>query len=91
MSGITKVDADAPEMERFASELVRFNHDLWQTMARLNAQFARLGESWRDPAYENFAREMHQTGAHVRQLMAAAEQYSIFLKRKAEKIRAVHG
>jgi uncharacterized protein YukE len=89
MAGV-KVEADAPEMERFASELMRFNHDLWSTMQRLNSQFSRLGETWRDPAYQQFAREMQQTSAHMRQLMAAAEQYSVFLKRKAEKVRAVH-
>jgi uncharacterized protein YukE len=91
VAGITKVEADAPEMERFAGELIRFNNDLWNTMQRLNAQFSRLGETWRDPAYHQFAREMQQTAAHMRHLMAAAEQYSIFLKRKAEKVRAVHG
>lgn len=91
MSGITKVEADAPEMERFAGELMRFNNDLYHTLQRLNGQFARLGDSWRDPAYQQFAREMQQTSAYMRQLMTAAEQYSVFLKRKAEKVRAVHG
>lgn len=91
MSGITKVEADAPEMERFAGELIRFNNDLWNIMQRLNGQFSRLGDTWRDPAYQNFAKEIQQTSAHMRQLMAAAEQYSVFLKRKAEKVRAVHG
>lgn len=90
MAGGTRVEADAPEMERFAGELMRFNHELWNLMQRLNGQFNRLGESWRDPAYQQFAREMQQTSVAMRQLMNASEQYSLFLKKKAERIRAVH-
>jgi uncharacterized protein YukE len=87
----SQVQADAPEMERFAGELMRFNNDLLNIMQRLNGQFSRLGDTWRDPAYQQFAREMQQTSAYIRQLMAAAEQYSVFLKKKAERVRAVHG
>lgn len=82
MAGASRVEADAPEMERFAGELARFNQDLYSLMQRLNGQFSRLGDSWRDPAYDQFAREMQQTSAALRQLMTASEQYSVFLKRK---------
>ena len=91
MAGSTKVEADAPEMERFAGELMRFNHELWNLMQRLNSQFDRLGESWRDPAYQQFSREIAQTTGSMRQLMSASEQYSAFLRKKSERIRAVHG
>ena len=36
------------DLERFAQELKQFNGQLAQSMARLQGQFTRVGDTWRD-------------------------------------------
>ena len=46
------------EVRQFAGDLKRLNEELKANSARLQAQFRRLGETWRDQVHARFAREV---------------------------------
>ncbi len=79
--------ADPNDLERFARELKRFNSQLQENMRRLQAQFNRLGETWRDQEHQKFAREFEQTMRVLLQFQRASEQQIPLLLRKAQKLR----
>ena len=82
-----KAIADPAEIERFARELKRFNAQLSESTARLQAEFNRLGDSWRDQEQQRFAREFEGTMRAVRHFLAVSEEYGPFLARKAQRVR----
>ncbi len=79
--------ADPADLERFAQELKQFNAQLRDSTGRLNAQFGRLGETWRDQEHLKFAQEYEQTMRVLAQFMRTADQHIPFLLRKAQRIR----
>ena len=79
--------ADPEDLERFARELKQFNGQLRDSMARLQGQFATLGETWRDQEHQKFAQEFEQTMRVLHQFMRSADQQIPFLLRKAQRIR----
>lgn len=79
--------ADPEDLERFAHELKQFNGQLRDSMARLQGQFARLGETWRDQEHRKFAQEFEQTMRVLHQFMRSADQQIPFLLRKAQRLR----
>lgn len=79
--------ADPEDLERFARELKQFNGQLRDSMARLQGQFSRLGETWRDQEHQKFAQEYEQTMRVLHQFMRSADQQIPFLLRKAQRIR----
>ena len=82
-----QVIADPEDMERFARELKQFNGQLRDSMARLQGQFGRLGETWRDQEHQKFAQEFEQTMRVLYQFMRSADQQIPFLLRKARRLR----
>ncbi len=82
-----KAIADPDDLERFARELKQFNSRLQDSMRRLQAQFNRLGETWRDQEHQKFAREFEQTMRALYQFQRASEQQIPLLLRKAQKLR----
>ena len=48
---------DPKDVERFARELKQFNNETRNRMKRLQGQFGRLGETWRDQENKKFAQE----------------------------------
>ena len=48
------------ELQRFASDLKRFNPELNSSGSRLQAQFRHLGETWRDQEHARFALEFEE-------------------------------
>ncbi len=79
--------ANPEDLERFARELKQFNSQLLDSMRRLQAQFNRLGETWRDQEHQKFAREFEQTMRVLYQFTRTSEQHIPFLLRKAQKLR----
>ena len=79
--------ADPEELERFARDLKQFNVQLGDSMGRMNARFARLGDTWRDLEHQKFAQEYEQTMRVLAQFMRTADQHIPFLQRKAARIR----
>ncbi|HUZ03086.1 MAG TPA: WXG100 family type VII secretion target [Thermomicrobiaceae bacterium] len=79
--------ADPAELERFARELDRFNRQLAESTARLQAEFNRLGDSWRDQERLRFVQEFDQTMRVLRQFLQSSERQVPFLTRKARRLR----
>ena len=79
--------ANPDDLERFARELLQFNAQLGESVHRLNGQFSRLGETWRDQEHQKFAAEYQQTVRVLDHFMRAAEQQAPLLQRKAAVIR----
>lgn len=84
---MSKVIATPEDLERFAAELKRFNSQLAESMSRLDGQFARLGDTWRDQEHQKFAQEFEQTMRVLHQFMRASEQHIPRLLRKAQRLR----
>lgn len=84
---MSKVIATPEDLERFAADLKRFNGQLAESMSRLNGQFARLGDTWRDQEHQKFAQEFEQTMRVLHQFMRASEQHIPILLRKAQRLR----
>lgn len=83
-----KAVADPEDLERFARELKQFNGQLRDSMSRLQGQFGRLGDTWRDQEHQKFAQEFEQTMRVLHHFMQSSEQQIPFLLRKAQRLRA---
>ena len=80
--------ASPEDMEHFAQELKRFNDELAGSMTRLQGQFSRLGDTWRDQEHRKFAQEFEQTMRVLQHFRRSSDQQIPFLKRKAQQLRA---
>lgn len=85
MSGDQAI-VNARELRQFASSLKRFNSELKSSTTRLQGQFRRLGDTWRDQEHARFAQEFEQTMKTIKRFMAVSEQHIPFLIRKAQII-----
>ncbi|MDX9955275.1 MAG: WXG100 family type VII secretion target [Anaerolineae bacterium] len=79
--------ASPEDIERFAQELKRFNEQLTDSMSRLQGQFSRLGDTWRDQEHQKFAREYENMVRVLHNFRRASDEQIPFLKRKAERLR----
>lgn len=77
---------DPESVRRFAEELKRFNIDLQDRIASLQARFASLGDTWQDQEHEKFAEEFQQTIKALRKFIELSKQYTPYLLRKAQRI-----
>jgi len=79
--------ASPEELERFAHELKQFNAQLRDSTSRLQGQFSRLGDTWRDQEHQKFAQEFEQTMRVIHRFMQVSDQHIPFLLRKAQRVR----
>ena len=79
--------AKPEDMEKFAHDLKQFNAQLKENMTRLQAQFSKLGDTWRDQEHQKYGQEFEQTARVLQQFMRSSETQIPFLLRKAQKIR----
>ena len=77
---------DPNEVRRFAEELKRFNNDLQDRMASLQARFAALGDSWQDQEHAKFRAEFLQTMKALKKFVEVSHQHTPYLLRKAQRI-----
>lgn len=77
---------DPGEVRRFAEELKRFNMELQNRMALLQARFNTLGDSWQDQEHQKFAEEFRDTMKALKKFMESSNQHTPFLLRKAQRI-----
>jgi uncharacterized protein YukE len=68
--------ANPEDLRRFAAELKQFNGQLRESTSRLQAQFARLGDTWRDQEHQKFAQEFEQTMRVLVHFMRTADEQS---------------
>ena len=74
------------EVRRFASELKRFNEDVLQKAASLQARFSALGSTWQDQEQQKFAEEFVTTMKVLKKFVEVSEKQTPFLLRKAQRI-----
>lgn len=79
--------ANPEDMERFARDLRQFNEQVHDATSRLQSQFDRLGDTWRDQEHQKFGNEFQQTVRVLSQFQRASEEQIPFLLRKAQRIR----
>ena len=77
---------DPQEVRRFAEELKRFNLDLQNRMASLQARFTALGDTWQDQEHTKFSEEFRQTLAALKKFVEISHQHTPYLLRKAQRI-----
>jgi uncharacterized protein YukE len=77
---------DPEEVRRFATELKKFNTDLQNGMASLQARFAALGDTWQDQEQIKFSEEFKQTMKALKKFVETSNQHTPYLLRKAQRI-----
>ena len=77
---------DPGEVRRFAEELKRFNIEIQNRMALLQARFAALGETWQDQEHAKFSAEFRDTMKALKKFIETSNQHTPFLLRKAQRI-----
>jgi uncharacterized protein YukE len=77
---------DPEEVRRFAQELKKFNTDLQNGMAALQARFNSLGDSWSDQEQTKFAEEFKSAMKVLKKFMEVSNQHTPYLLRKAQRI-----
>ena len=77
---------DPEGVRRFAEELKRFNIDLQNRMASLQARFAALGDTWQDQEHAKFSEEFKETMKALKKFIEISNQHTPFLLRKAQRI-----
>ncbi|MBC7264332.1 MAG: hypothetical protein H5T64_08220 [Chloroflexi bacterium] len=82
------VRANPKDMREFAGYLKRFNVMLTEEKRQLRARFVRLGETWQDQKYQNFAQEFEQTMRLLDYFEKASEEVVPFLLKDAEILEA---
>ena len=77
---------DPGEVRKFAEELKRFNLELQNRMALLQARFSALSDTWSDQEHQKFADEFRDTMKVLKKFIEASNVHTPFLLRKAQKI-----
>ena len=77
---------DPEQVRRFAEELKRFNSDVQDRLASMQARFAALGDTWQDEEHAKFAEEFRQTMKALKKFIEVSNQHTPFLLRKAQRI-----
>jgi WXG100 family type VII secretion target len=77
---------DPEQVRKFADELKRFNSDLQDKIASLQARFAALGDTWQDQEHAKFADEFKQIMKALKKFIEVSNQQSPYLLRKAQRI-----
>ena len=77
---------DPAEVRRFAEEMKRFNLELQNRMALLQARFAALGDTWQDQEHARFSEEFRDTMKVLKRFIESSNQHTPYLLRKAQRI-----
>ncbi len=77
---------DPEQVRRFAEELKRFNMDLQNSMASLQARFAALGDTWQDQEHNKFSDEFKETMRALKRFVEISNKHAPYLLRKAQRI-----
>jgi uncharacterized protein YukE len=77
---------DPGEVRKFAEELKRFNLEIQNRMALLQARFAALSDTWSDQEHQKFADEFRDTMKVLKKFIESSNQHTPYLLRKAQRI-----
>jgi len=82
----TQAIVDPSELRRFAQALKQFNSELASSCQRINAEFGRLGDTWRDQKYYRFGQEFQKTIQMIQRFLRTSEPFVPFLNKEAQII-----
>ncbi len=74
------------ELEQFIATLRLFNDDLADSLQKLSANFARLGDVWKDAKYQEFAEKWYVALVAITYYLDEGPEQVDFLQRKAAAI-----
>ncbi len=80
------VHGNPDEMRQFAYHLNKLAMDLRGLRDSTRAKMNHLNQSWRDNENAQFVQQFEQDVKPLGKLIQTAEEYSIFLKKKAETL-----
>lgn len=84
---MAQIHVDPDELEKFTNYLRRFNGELSTSLNQLQAQFVRVGDTWRDQEHQKYAQEFEQTMRLLRQFTRSTEQQIPLLQAKINTLR----
>lgn len=81
-----RIVIDTKEVLKFVSQLKVFNDLLEQQTKILDAQFKRLGESWKDAEYKNFSVEFEKSMKANKKILEMSNGYGTYLLKKIKPL-----
>lgn len=81
-----RIVIDTQEVLKFVSQLKAFNDLLEQQTKTLDAQFKRLGESWKDAEYKKFSVEFEKSMNANKKFLAMSNGYGPYLLKKIKPL-----
>ena len=80
-----------PERLRAFAHVTRgFGEHTGESMARLEAQIQRLGNTWRDQEYHRFTQEFHKAKSQLAALRAEIDKLVPVLEADAKAAESIH-
>jgi hypothetical protein len=84
MAGVVN---DIEALAEFRAHLMRFNHDLAENFATIQAHWRELGEVWRDDMYRLFGEALEEVMPGVTLYLSATEGHEAHLAVLIERLR----
>ncbi len=84
---MSDVRANADDMERFVAALRSATEEIERQTSRLNSEYHRLGDSWKDKKFASFASDFDRSVAALRAATKALQPYPPKLRRHAQALR----
>lgn len=77
---------DPDELRQFARKLKKFNTELRDRLASLNADMSSLSATWRDQEHKRFAEQFDQHLKMISRFLETSDRHIPYLARKADQI-----
>jgi hypothetical protein len=88
---MSSVRNDPAEVRRFMAALRSFNSQLTTSNSRMRNQLNNLNGVWRDAEYEQFRDELETALAVFERYLGGADNYLLYLERKAAPLERYLG
>ena len=88
---MSQVHNDSDKLRAFASQLDGFAGGVNEQLNRLRAAVSRLGNSWRDQEFEEFASEFAITQERIKRFAEETKRTTPLLKRDADALDEYFG
>ncbi len=83
---MTGVVNDIEALAEFRSHLMRFNHELAEDFATIQAHWRELGEVWRDDMYRLFGEALEEVTPGISHYLSATEGHEAHLAMLIERL-----
>lgn len=84
---MSDVHANPDDLERFAAALKNATEEIERQTQRLVGEYSRLGDSWRDQKFRQFASDFDRSVSGLRAATKALDPYPPKLRRHAQALR----